>query len=578
MNQIDSRTVKLPLPVRVAPLACRKHDEFSRNHARRCRQRALSIAVALAMGSTFAFGAAANAAAVVQLSDLDGVTGFRVDGAADGDRSSFSVASAGDINGDGFGDLIVSTPFVSPNGNASGSSYVVFGHPGIYPASFDLSNLDGENGFRLDGAAEFDSSGVSVNAAGDVNGDGLDDLVIGAPFASPNGFPAGSGSVYVIFGSVDAFPAVLELASMDGGNGFRIDGDVGQNNSGYSVSTAGDVNGDGLDDVLIGANYFPGPDDSSGAAYVVFGKNVGFTATVTLGSLDGTDGFRVDASAVGDQTGRSVSAAGDVNGDGFDDVIVGAPAADPNGPQSGSAYVVFGHAETFPASLQTIDLDGSNGFRINGATEISRAGSSVSGAGDINGDGFDDLIIGAPGAGADYDESGRTYVVFGQGGSFSAAFELNALDGGNGFRLDGTVTGDKSGSWVSNAGDVNGDGFSDVVIGAPFADPNGDDSGSSYVVYGHAGPFFAASQLSDLDGVNGFRLDGSETDIHGDGGSGSAVSTAGDVNGDGLDDLLIAAPGSDWNGVDAGSSYVVFGSGPDQVFCDGFDGGGCTSP
>ena len=123
----------------------------------------------------------------ISLSSLNGANGFRLNGGAPYDLSGWSVSSAGDVNGDGFGDLIVGAHDADPNGLSSGSSYVVFGRKTGFAASLDLSTLNGTNGFRLDGAAAYDFSGWSVSGAGDVNGDGFADLIIGARGADPNG-------------------------------------------------------------------------------------------------------------------------------------------------------------------------------------------------------------------------------------------------------------------------------------------------------------------------------------------------------------------------------------------------------
>ena len=421
--------------------------------------------------------------------------------------------------------------------------------------SFPLSSLDGSNGFRLDGVAEQDVSGWSISAAGDINGDGIDDVVIGAYGADPNG-NSQSGSSYVVFGQNSGFPETIELASLDGSNGFRLDGVAEYDYSGLAVSGAGDVNGDGIDDVVIGAFGADPNGFYSGSSYVLFGRKTSFAAAITLSSLDGSNGFRLDGAANYDRSGYAVSGAGDINGDGIDDLLIGSDGSDPNGSLSGSSYVVFGQSSGFPETIELANLDGSNGFRLDGVAEYDYSGFAVSGAGDVNGDDIDDVVIGAYGADPNGNsQSGSSYVVFGQSSGFPETIELASLDGSNGFRLDGVAEYDYSGLTVSGAGDVNGDGIDDVVIGAFGADPNGFYSGSSYVLFGRKTSFAAAITLSSLDGSNGFRLDGAANYDR----SGYAVSGAGDINGDGIDDLLIGSDGSDPNGSLSGSSYVVFG-------------------
>ena len=139
-----------------------------------------------------------------------------------------------------------------------------------------------------------------------------------------------------------AFDPILNLADLDGSNGFRIDGVAEFDQSGFSVSSAGDINGDGFDDLIIGARDADPNGNSSGSSYVVFGSGSGFTSTLNLFTLTGLNGFRIGGAAPLDRSGRSVSSVGDINGDGIDDLIVGADGADPNGSYSGSSYVVFG--------------------------------------------------------------------------------------------------------------------------------------------------------------------------------------------------------------------------------------------
>lgn len=539
--------------------------------ARPLRRRILVAAVAgtLALGLATAIPQSAQAApfpAVLALSGLDGSTGFRLDGVATNDYVGGSVSAADDVNGDGIGDLIVGAIGADPNGSRSGSSYLVFGRTTGFSAAIDLSSLNGSNGSRLDGAAADDFSGRSVSAAGDVNGDGFGDLVIGADNADPNG--SASGSSYIVFGHAGVFSAALNLFSLDGNTGFRLDGVAANDVSGNAVSAAGDINGDGIDDLLIGAAGADPNGSSSGAGYVVFGHSGSFAATIDLGNLNGSTGFRLDGLAPGDQLGYSLSAAGDINGDGIGDLFIAAPFADPGGnSNAGSSYVVFGHTGAFAATLDLGSLNGSAGFRLDGAAAGDHAGSSVSNAGDVNGDGIDDLIIGAHAADPNGNYSGSSHVVFGHTGSFAATLNLGTLTGSNGFRLDGVLAGDRSGYSVAAAGDINGDGIDDLSIGAYGAHPTGSYSGSTYVVFGHPGSFAATVDLSGLSGSDGFRLDGAIGDL-----SGYSVGAAGDVNGDGIDDLLIGAQGASPHGGASGSAYVVFGRIADPaLFQSGFE-------
>ena len=518
---------------------------------------------ALLLGSSLTDGAAAqDFPAAINVSILNGNNGFRLDGVAAGDAAGSSVSAAGDINGDGIDDLIIGAPDADPDGNASaGSSYVVFGRSTGFGPVLALSSLDGSNGFRLDGVEAGDLlgdlAGASVSAAGDINGDGIDDLIVGAPNANFR-----RGISYVVFGRSTGFGPALSLSSLDGSNGFRLDGTEPFDYSGQSVSGAGDINGDGIDDLVIGARR----EDAGGAgsSYVVFGRTTGFSAALALASLDGSDGFRLDGVSAGDWAGRSVSAAGDINDDGIDDLLIGAYRAN---NAAGRSYVVFGRSTGFGPVLALSSLDGSNGFRLDGVTTDDYSGFSVSDAGDINGDGIDDLLIGAYRADPDGNRfgAGSSYVVFGRSTGFGALLALSSLDGNTGFRLDGVAEFDRSGISVSAAGDINGDGFNDLIIGAEVAAPDGNDNaGSSYVMFGRSTGFSPVLALSSLDGSNGFRIDGSATG----GGSGRSVSGVGDTNGDGIADVIVGAPGVDSNGNNqAGSSYVVFGGfkGPGEV-------------
>ena len=410
----------------------------------------------------------------------------------------------------------------------------------------ELSDVEvGIGGFAIHGVSAYDFSGISVSGAGDVNGDGLSDLIIGASHDDPNGYE--SGASFVVFGKTEGI--VIELSDIEAGTGgFVINGVSADDNSGWSVSGAGDINGDALDDLIVTAPWDDPNGNISGASFVVFGKTDG-TAMELSDIETGTGGFVINGVGISDFSGFSVSGAGDVNGDGLDDVFVGAVGS-PGGFAKGASFVVFGKTDGTVVELSDVEV-GSGGFVINGVSEGDQSGYSVSGAGDVNGDGLDDVIVGAPLGGTV--GNGASFVVFGKTDGF--AVELSDIVAGTGgFVINGASDGDLNGRSVSGAGDINGDGLDDLIIGALTDVPNGNNSGASFVVFGKTDVF--AVELSDIEnGVGGFVINGvSALDY-----SGQSVSGAGDVNGDGLDDLIIGAHGDDPNGSYSGASFVVFG-------------------
>ena len=529
------------------------------------QQKKMVMAVSLALGWVQP-NAYAQFDAVLNLSDLDGQNGFVINGVNSGDQSGISVSHAGDINGDGFDDVIIGAKYADPYGlfNA-GSGYVVFGSGASFPSSFSLSTLDGNNGFSLSGVNGFAYTGTAVADAGDINGDGLDDLIIGA-FNNYNLGHSFSGSSYVVFGTTSNFSSSVDLFTLNGSNGFALNGENENDQSGFSVSKAGDINGDGIGDLIIGASYADSNSHANaGKSYVVFGSDKGFPGAIELSNLDGSNGFIINGVNTDDNSGFSVSQAGDINADGFDDIIIGARHADPNGnSKAGSSYVLYGKSTSFTSPVNLSGINGLNGFVINGANANELSGTSVSRAGDINGDGIDDLIVGASHASSNgISRGGSAYVLFGSESRISNPFNLSNIDGLNGFVINAFISFEYTGVSVSYAGDINGDGIDDVIVGA-----NGGTSpsaGNSYVIFGTVSGFPSPLNLSNVDGLNGFVIKGVSTNDH----SGTSVSHAGDVNGEGIDDVIIGAYGASSNNTTyAGSSYVVFGD--DGIFNNGF--------
>ena len=475
-----------------------------------------------------------------ELSSLDGTNGFILHGEEGVNvytGTGQSVRSAGDINGDGISDVIVGSQV---------NTYVVFGSNKAWTSPIQLKNLNGSNGFTLNCSSGV--AGGSVSGAGDINGDGIDDIIIGVPYSGKNL----AGHSFLIFGSNRSWSPVFDLMSLDGTNGFKIDGMVDNGESGYSVSKAGDINADGIDDIIIGAPA-QGADIQTypGQAYVIFGSIGPWSSPFALSSLNGINGFIINGESGMDECGYSVNKAGDINADGIDDIIIGAPYA--NG---GKSYVIFGNKGPWTSPLQLSQLYGVNGFIIQG--EGGYSGMSVSGAGDINDDGVGDILIGAPNAGTAYNPGyGKGYVIWGIKGTRPSPFALSSLYGGNGgFIFMGDSNTDACGFSVSNAGDINSDGIGDLIFGAPGAYPIGRVyGGKSYVIFGSKQPWNVYTYLfsSYLNGTTGFTINGEATQDY----SGTSVSAAGDVNDDGIPDLIIGAPGGKINS--AGKGYVVFG-------------------
>lgn len=507
-----------------------------------------ALAVVLLMAAGIPAVKAADFPPAIDLADLVGNGAMRLDGVESGDSTGRAVSNVGDINGDGIDDIMIAAPAAEPNGLMSGSCYVVFGQASPPVATLDLASLDGSNGFRIDGERSGQFVGDSIDRAGDVNGDGIDDLIIGAQATS------GPTHSFVLFGRNTPFPAVLSVSSLDGSNGYRIRG------RNHQISAAGDINGDDFDDLLVGSeDPMSDPSGFFSTAYVVFGVPAPQAAEVVLTELDGSNGFRIDGEPVDfhDFLGTTVSEAGDFNGDGFDDLIFGDPGADHGGHNAGSAYVVFGHAGPFAARLSLSGLDGSTGFRVDGPMLESYLGTSVSDAGDVNGDGLGDVMLASAFDG--FGQPRGAFVIFGRGIVTSGTIGLDELDGSKGLLIEGRFTS------INSAGDLNGDELDDMVLAYVSAQPNGNASGSTYVVFGRDTTYSAVLPLAALDGLNGFRLDGAFQED-----SGTSASSAGDFDGDGVDELLVGVRRSSANGIThSGAAYLVYGR--YQLYRDGFE-------
>ena len=428
-----------------------------------------------------------------------------------------------------------------------------------FAAVMNVANLDGTDGFKIVGAAPGDALGWSVGGAHDVNGDGLNDVIISAPNTSPNG-QYQAGTVYVLYGQHQNFAAVLNASAITGSVGFQIDGSVPIGGIGSSVSS-GDFNGDGVSDILIGGRDLSLSGESSGGGYIVYGQPHDIDGPVNVDNLDGSQGTVITGLPAGANGSFAVGAV-DFNGDGRDDAVIGAITDPTNGPSAGGTYVIYGQ-QSSSGSIDVSTLNGGDGFKFFGIEAGERNGFSFA-SGDFNGDGIGDLLVGAPNGDAKGPNAGGAYVLFGTTSGEAATVDLTSLDGQNGFHIAGYAASTRSG-WSVAAGDINGDGIADMIIGQIDGAPNGIlHAGATFVVYGSAGGFPANVDLAALSPSQGFEIDGYAYQQE----SGCAVTDAGDINGDGIDDLLIGAQHGDPGGNTFPSeAFVVFGK-----------AGGFTSP
>ncbi len=405
------------------------------------------------------------------------------EGDQSGDEVGHSVGSAGDVNHDGFDDVIVGAPHDTYGVSTEGVAYVFYGS---FPGLSDVPD------WQIGGGQQGALFGASVAGAGDVNGDDYDDVIVGAP-----GYKNGqtrTGAAFVFHGASWGLQPTPD---------WTFVGDQKDENLGISVGPAGDVNGDGYDDVIVGAPWYSDGQPNEGAVFVFFGSDSG---------LGMTPDWLVRGEQAYATLGASVGTAGDVNGDGYSDVIVGTPNYDVAGTDEGAAFVFYG-SDTGPGA--------SPGWAAYGDQEKGQFGASVGTAGDVNGDGYDDVIVGMP----DRDEGQKTEV----GAALVFHGSEDGLSASHGWMVAGDQEGARFGAAVATAGDVDGDGFDDVVVGAPLYSDGEKQEGVAFVFHGSpAGPHLQAAWRAGGDKA--------ETEF------GSSVSTAGYVTGDGYADLVVGAP------------------------------------
>jgi hypothetical protein len=412
-----------------------------------------------------------------------------------------AVSGGGDANIDGYADLIVGACYEDGGATDAGRAYIFSGQTGVLLHLLVSPNPEIDGWF-----------GASVSDVGDVNGDGHADVVVGAD--SEDAGAVGAGRAYIFSGQTGGLVYTLLSPNAQLAGHF-----------GWSVSGAGDVNGDGFPDVIVGAHCEDGGETESGRAHIFSGQTGGPHCTLLSPYPEAYGSF-----------GISVSDAGDVNGDGYADVVVGAAYEDGGASAAGRAYVFSG--ETMD-TLYTLE---SPKPELNGYFGIS-----VSGAGDVNGDGFADVVIGTYSEDGGAADAGRAYVFSGQTGDTLYSLESPNPELSGQFGLS-----------VSGAGDVNGDGFADVVVGACWEDGGAVEAGRAHVFNGFTGDhlYTLLSPNPEYDGFFGY-----------------AVSGAGDVNADGSGNVIVGAYNEDAELIDDGRAYVFVVPPPMILIPGGVAGG-----
>jgi len=421
----------------------------------------------------------ADRGAQVDVSAVDGTNGFRVRDTTAYSTFGFAASSAGDLNGDGFGDVAFGAPgnySYDPYGYGGYASqedsdaYVIFGTGGAFPAEISARDVGrSQPGVRLQSGTfpgSYSGVGFSLGRAGDVDGDGVDDLIVGAPTLKPGI----GGEGYVVLGD-----ATLSGSENIGSVSARIFTDRVAEKLGTDVSGIGDVNGDGFDDVALTSRV------RAFRTYIVFGGPT-LLDDVDVDQLDGTNGFELRG--FGDITAPPPASVGDINGDGVDDFVA------PRGRYADPAtFIVFGRTDGFPERFEPV-------AGVDGVSLTNRA-QAVAGGQDVNGDGLPDLVA----IGTDFGAGGG-FVLYGSDDGLPAEVGPDDLDGTNGFRINWPAPTGFTGISVAMVGDMNGDGVSEIVVRAQTSRIAGSFD-NAYVVYGRSG---GAPCRADLDGDGDLTL------------------------------------------------------------------------